>query len=306
MSKYPNFSFLTYEGLPDLDPDDALAAELVRAKGIKVNAVIWDQADYDWQNAGICILRSTWDYHRKYSQFLSLLNKFERGLRLYNPPQLVRWNSHKGYLLDLMAKGLSVVPTRVLKAKSASQNEQNSDFDIDYDHLAELKQETGWQQIIIKPAVGLATSGVLKAELVEEESYNQANAHLKSLLKDGDVLIQPFLKSVHQYGERALVYINNSFSHAVRKSAFQTLQPAGLAGEVPAEASPEEIAFADRILASLASKLLYARVDLIQDDYGQPCLLELELVEPSLYLGMHPGAAKTFAEALIELASQEF
>jgi hypothetical protein len=280
-----DFTFVTYQGLPDLDPDDRLAADLLRERGLRVAAAVWDDPNVCWQEGGVCVLRSTWDYNVRHDAFLAWAESVAAIAPLYNPITLVRWNTHKQYLKDLASHGVPVVPTQWLK-KSTQPD------------LLRLLAVARWEKAVAKPAVGLATYGVKVVD-----ASTAAQTHVAELLRNYDVMLQPYLASVDTYGERALVFIGGTYSHAVRKTAFQPLAPAGEAGETPVEATGDEIAVATAALRALPEKALYARVDLVCDDAGAPLVLEMELVEPSLFLGMHPRAATRFADALVALDS---
>ncbi len=282
------FTFVTYAGLPHLDPDDRLAVEVLQAFGHDVRVAIWDDASVDWAQTGICIVRSTWDYHLRVERFSRWYERVAALTPLWNSLALMRWNVHKSYLEVLRGYGVPVVPTMWLRAGSA----------VD---LREAMRSRGWHEAVIKPAIGLSTYGVLQISMEDEAAFGEAQRHASRLLLAGDVMLQPYLPSVNDYGERALIFIAGSYSHAVRKTAFQALLPAGEAGETPAQATDREIAVATQALGQLPENPLYARVDLIQDDAGDPMLIELELVEPSLFLSMHPQAPRRFADALIAL-----
>lgn len=285
MSKH-SLSFITYAGLPNLDPDDELVKEALERRGAQVQARIWDDPSVDWSSAGVCVLRSTWDYHLKYEQFCSWVQKVAGTTTLVNAASQILWNSKKTYLSEMSQAGLPVIPT-VFFSKTKRQS------------LAEVLSDLGWTEAIIKPSVGLATSGVKRIN-ASEQSIKAGELHIDDLLKSCEVMLQEFLPSVHDYGERALIFINGEYSHCVRKSAFQKLAIAGEAGETAATATPEEIDIAKNILAYLDETPLYARVDLVQDKHKKPLLLELELVEPSLFLKTCPQAAEVFAEAILQ------
>jgi hypothetical protein len=278
-----DFTFITYRGLPDLDPDDRLAADLLRERGFRVAAAVWDDPNVCWHEGGVCVLRSTWDYNTRYNAFLAWAEAVATVAPLYNPITLVRWNTHKQYLKDLASRGVPVVPTQWLR-KSTQPD------------LVRMLADAHWEKAVAKPAVGLATHGV---KVVDASPV--AQKYVTELLRHYDVMLQPYLASVDTYGERALVFIGGTYSHAVRKTAFQPLAPAGEAGETPVEATGDEIAVASAALRALPETALYARVDLVCDDAGSPLVLEMELVEPSLFLGMHPRAATRFADALTAL-----
>jgi hypothetical protein len=127
----------------------------------------------------------------------------------------------------------------------------------------------------------------------------EGQAHATGLLEEQDVLVQPYLSSVREYPERALVFIDGAYSHAASKTPFQALLPAGEAGEAPVVATGEEIETATKAMAAVPGRVLYGRVDLVRDAAGAPVVIELELIEPSLFLGMHPSAATAFADAIV-------
>jgi hypothetical protein len=281
----PDFRFVTFKAMPDLDPDDRLALAALARRGFRTTTAIWDDPNVDWSLAGICVIRSTWDYHLHVADFLEWADRVASVTTLLNPPGLVRWNAHKSYLLDLEQRGVPVVPSFLYEPGSSARL---ADYPLDS------------QRIVIKPAVGLATFGVKRFDLAIERSA--AQSHLNALLERGAAIVQPYFASVESYGERALIYIDGMYSHAARKTAFQPLLPAGEAGETAVDALPGEIELGNKVMRTLQEPALYARVDLVRDDHDKPHLLELELIEPSLFLGMHPAAADTFADALARIA----
>jgi hypothetical protein len=280
-----DFTFVTYRGLPQLDPDDRLAFDVLRERGFRARTAVWDDPGVDWSRSEVTVLRSTWDYNTRHDEFLAWAERTAPVTLLVNSIELVRWNIHKSYLQELADCGVPVVPTRWLQ--KATQPD-----------LTGLLSEEGWKKAVAKPAVGLATYGVKVVD-----ASPAARAYVTELLRSYDVMIQPYLASVDSYGERALIFIGGVYSHAVRKTAFQPLLPAGEAGETPVEASEAEIAVASRAVGALPEPAVYARVDLVAADDGSPHVLELELVEPSLFLSMNQRAATLFADALTALRS---
>lgn len=278
MSRSYDFTFVTYSDLPELDPDDRLALDVLIAQGFKCTNADWRDTGFDWSNAGRCVLRSTWDYHLHYSQFLAFCKSLDN--RLVNNFSLVEWNSDKAYLLELEQKKIAIVPS-IMALKG--------------EPLEELPP-CEWQTVVVKPTIGLATYGVKKFSLPRQ--IDEYRVHMRDLCQKHAVLIQKFMPEVMEYGERSLMYFNGEYSHAVRKSPFQALAHAGGAGETSAKASNEEVAFGHKVLNTLESTPVYARVDIVPEGNGKPLLMELELVEPSLFLGFESGAAERFAEAL--------
>jgi glutathione synthase/RimK-type ligase-like ATP-grasp enzyme len=282
-------SLITYSDMANLDPDDRLLEAALERRGCRVQALVWDDEQVDWSTAGICILRSTWDYHKKFDRFSAWLTHVSSVTAVLNTPELVFWSCRKTYLKDLSDAGLPVIKTRFLSRANGGQ-------------LAGLLAEMGWREAIIKPIVGLATSGVKKID-DSPAGILAGEEHLHALLSSGQAMVQEYLPSVHDYGERALVFIDGKFSHCVRKSAFQKLAMAGHEGETAAEAAEEELAVARQIISYLKVIPLYARVDLVRDKQERPLLLELELVEPSLFISVRPSAAESFADAVMARAA---
>jgi len=280
-----DFTDITYAAMPDLDPDDRRALDLLSQRGFDAAAAVWDDAQVHWGDAGIVIIRSTWDYNVRHDAFLAWAESVAAVTPLYNPIELVRWNLHKRYLADLSDSGVPIVPTRWLRRGEPA------------DLRAQLRH-AGWERGVVKPGIGLSTHGVRRVTGTPEDQ-----AHVDELLQSHDVMLQPYVSSVEDYGERSLIFIGGVYSHAARKTAFQALLPAGLAGETPAEASGAEIAVASKAMRALPAPALYARVDLVHDEAGDPLVIECELIEPTLFLSMHPRAAGRFAGALEGLAA---
>jgi glutathione synthase/RimK-type ligase-like ATP-grasp enzyme len=285
-SNNPKFTFITYCDLPNLDADDQLVAAELTKRGYLCNVADWRDQTVPWVNAGICVVRSTWDYHLHYQEFLSWIEKVAATTTLYNNVELLRWNSNKHYLLDLERASVPIVPT-VFFQKEQPVN------------LGEVLDQHQWVKGVLKPAVGLSTFGVKKIARTDLDSQS----HLNTMLKTSDVLLQPFIESVHDRGERALVFPGGDYSHTVRKSDFQPLAQAGEAGETIVAPEQSELKLADLILKQVKIPVAFARVDLIKDTDGQDLLMELELVEPSLYMGMHKAAVTSFADVLCKLAT---
>jgi hypothetical protein len=282
-----DFSFITYSDLPELDPDDQVIVRALRARGFRTQALIWNDSTVDWARAGTCVVRSTWDYHKNVQDFVLWVKEVAAQTTLFNAPSLMLWNINKRYLLDLEKLGISIVPTVVGSAECIPD-------------LKSVCAQRGWETLIIKPAIGLATHGVRKFGAAQ---VDLAKEHLTSLLCDGDVLVQPYLRNVETTGEKSLVFIGGQFSHAVRKMPFQALAVAGGAGERLVDVTALEIEFGSKVLSVLDEKPLYARVDIVCDN--EPLLLELELIEPSLFLLMKPSAAERFADELLSIRPHE-
>ncbi len=283
----------------DLDPDDRpLAAALVE-RGLRVAVAAWDDGAFDWSAARLVLLRNPWDYFHRPDSFLAWAGRVAGVTRLWNPLAAVRWNLHKGYLVELARRGAPVVPTVLLERRApagdrAAPATRSDSGDV---RLEALFAERGWDRAVLKPAIS-ADSWETRAVGADDPAGGQEL--LDRLRADRDVLVQPFLGSVETSGERCLVFLDGAFSHAVRKNALTrggrwTGEPEGR----PVEAAPEELAVARSVLAAAGfDDLLYARVDLVRDDTGRPLLLELELIEPTLFLADHPAGLERLLVAL--------
>lgn len=280
------------------DPDDAILRDLLVARGKSVAIVAWDDASFDWSSASFVLLRSTWDYFHRRDEFLAWADRVAKLTALHNPPDVVRWNTHKGYLVELAAKGLPVVATELIRAGSRTD-------------LDRLLVERKWKKVVIKPAVSAGSNRTL---LGDAANLPEARAHLASIVAGADALVQPYMPVVEGYGERSMVFLDGQLTHAIRKRPAFGSKGAGVAeafvpGEAllenadvdPAVPAEDEAETAQRILegAGLAGAL-YARVDLVRQLDGMPVLMELELVEPSLFLWHGGDKAKSrIADAII-------
>ncbi len=272
-------TFATYAGDSGITADDQVLRDALMARDIKVQAAAWDDPFADWSTIGLCLLRSTWDYHLRCDEFLAWAHHVAAVTRLWNPLPVVRWNAHKRYLA---AHGVATVPTRWVNAGSP----------VD---LPTLLEANGWSMAIIKPGVGASAEGVA---LASSDLIAEGQAHLNTLLRRGDVMVQPFLPSVRSTGERSLIVIDGEVTPAWRRHS-----PLDSADEDVTRVAPKpaEIALAHAALAAAPGPVLYARVDMIHDQSGHPLLSELELIEPYLALQLAPDAASQFADAIARI-----
>ncbi|MEU8391438.1 hypothetical protein [Micromonospora sp. NPDC048842] len=287
----PRVALVTCSDLADLDPDDRLVLAPLAARGIAVQAAIWDDPDVDWSSYDLVVLRSPWDYALRRDEFVSWAATVPT---LVNPADVVRWNTDKRYLAELSAAGVPTVPTSWIEPGESWQ----------------LPAETG--EYVLKPAVSAGSQDTGRYDLADPEHRDLAAAHVRRLSGAGRVtMVQPYLRAVDTEGETALLFLAGphglAFSHAIRKGPMLSgpdLGPDGLykAEEITARtARPEQLAVAEQALATVPGgtrQLLYARVDLIPGPDGEPVLVELELTEPSLFIGYADGAPDRLATAI--------
>jgi glutathione synthase/RimK-type ligase-like ATP-grasp enzyme len=260
---------------PDLDED---GPELLRAladEGMSVDVRSWDDADVDWSSYQLVVLRTVWDYWGRHEEFLSWTRRVPR---LLNSADVVAWNTDKTYLRRLADAGIPTVPTTWV--------EPGDTFDVPA------------EPFVIKPSVSAGARDTAAYEGGDET----AREHVAALLAAGrTVMVQPYVAAVDTEGETAVLVFDGAVSHAARKSAVLALgagEPElggwSMAARAPSEA---EVSLALRVLDEVrgwGDELLYARVDLLPG----PVLIELEVTEPSLFLGLAPGSAQRFAAAV--------
>jgi glutathione synthase/RimK-type ligase-like ATP-grasp enzyme len=276
--------------LPEPDPDQNLFLDALRGEGAHATLAAWDDPAVDWASFDACVIRSTWNYYHALDDFLAWAERVAKVTRLWNPIEIVRWNVHKRYLRDLEARGASVVPTRWIDRASPASA------------LDETIAALGYP-VVIKPAVSAASFGTLRLD--DASQLDAARAHVAAqLARPGidEVMVQPYLRSVEAFGERSLIFVDGALSHSIRKSPrfggeHENVSPAA----VPIE--DEERAAAQAILARVPYELLYARVDLARGEDGAPRLMELELLEPSLFLRQHPPSLAALARGVVRRAS---
>lgn len=265
--------------------DDVHLADEFRNAGATVRFAAWSDPDVDWSSSATTVIRSTWDYHLRPAQWSGWISRLERATRLVNAPELVRWNTDKSYLLELIHRGVDVVPTLV--ATTAQ----------DVDAAFASFRTRGWDDVVVKPAIGASAHGAAR---FGGRTLAAARDHALGLVRTGSAIIQPFQTGVVEERERSLVMIDGRFSHAFTKAAFDP----GAAGGRPAiarhEATERELVLATRSLAALDASPAYARVDMVPTPSG-PLLMELELIEPHLALEANPGSAAALASSILTL-----
>jgi O-ureido-D-serine cyclo-ligase len=274
-----------------LDEDLPPLANALHHAGVEAHIVPWDAAQ-DWSQFDMLLLRSTWDYMSRLEEFLTWAEQAARAAPLVNSLPMVRWNIDKHYLGALAHAGVPVVPTTFLEP-GADVPAVLERFLAD-DHSAEF---------VIKPAIG---AGSRDAQRHHRDQRAPAVTQAQRLLTAGrSVLLQPYLSRVDEEGEAALIFFAGEFSHSIRKAALLRPGAAATAGLFaperisPRTATVEELALARQALAAIPfAPPLYARVDLIRHAGGQPLLLELELIEPSLFFAWEPRAAARFAACI--------
>ena len=289
MGRVLKFAIATCAALPDGFEDDRPLAEALDAE-----FVVWDSPEVDWDRFDQVIVRSTWDYTHKRDAFLDWADAL--GGRLQNPPEVLRWNSDKRYVADLAAAGLPVVPTQFVGPG---------------DSLPELAGE-----VVVKPTISAGARDTGRFSACVQADALALVARLRD--QGRTAMVQPYLSAVETHGETAIVFFRDELSHVLRKGTVlgpdeeapireeDGLGTAAVMWDpelvLAGEADDGERDLGRRVVAHLAERFgaapLYARVDMIRAEDGSPVLLELEVVEPCLYLATAPGAVGRLAAAI--------
>jgi glutathione synthase/RimK-type ligase-like ATP-grasp enzyme len=282
----------TYDPRPEphLDRDLPVLVDALRGAGADAEAVSWDDPAADWSAYDLVVIRSTWDYSWRAAEFTAWAERCGQVTRLANPPAVVRWSTDKRYLGDLAAAGVPVVPTRFLAPGDP----------------ADLPEE---HEYVVKPSSGAGARYAARYTPADRET---ARGHLARMHAEGlTAMVQPYMRGIEAGGERALQFFGGRLLHASRKGAVLAPGTAFDAAKVPHPGlaawtpTPAELAVAEAALAAVpgAPELLYARVDLVDGtEPGEVRVMELELVEPNLFLFLHPGSVDAVRDAILAAA----
>ncbi len=270
--------------------DDALAIEALRSRGHRVSEVPWRDQEFDWSRVDLAIIRTPWDYQSDARGFLQFLERVSGLTQLQNPLSVVQWNMDKRYLLKLKELGLPIVPSIQVNT-------------VDPGQLAQWQMALGASKLLIKPLVGANADGIVVFEDAEE-----LHGVSSEFWCDG-VLVQPFLEAIEEQGEVSQHFFAGHHSHSIlkvpKRGDFRVQEEHG--GDIqPYRPSVKLTRESERVLQviekqlNLVRPLLYARLDWVwwgehADDWR---LMEVELIEPSLYFRMHPDAPANFANAI--------
>lgn len=281
-------AFLTTDRLDGFVTYDHLLIEPLARRGWAVDEVPW-RTDTDWGAYDAVVIRSAWDYQRDPDDFLAALDAIDRSTaRLENPLALVRWNLRKTYLRDLEARGLPVVPTRWLPHLSPAD-------------LPRLFDTFGTDEVVVKPVVGANADDTFRL------SRGQPPEAALTAFAERTCMAQPFVRAVVEEGEFSLFHFGGAYSHAILKTPasgdFRVQEEhGGLIRAVTPE--PALRALADAVLAALGPAPLYARTDFVRSDTGF-ALMEVELIEPSLYFPYNAASPERFASAFAARMNSE-
>jgi glutathione synthase/RimK-type ligase-like ATP-grasp enzyme len=286
MNNQFHIAVVTSADLPDLFGGEKLLPPALREMGVQTSICIWDDPTVQWQEFDAVILRCPWDYHEKLTDFLQWLERL-RAMKLLviNDLETLVWNLNKKYLFELSSKQLPIIPSLCVTPQ-------------DLRSLAELMKELDSDQIVIKP---VQSAGAWRTLRVNPDNIDEVDRDFAVWRRQQDFLVQPFMPEIMQDGEWSLIFFDGEFSHALIKRAkagdFRVQSDHG--GTVQLALAPNVMrAQAELILKALTQMPSYARVDGVMHD-GQFMLMELELLEPELFLELDEQAPQRFAKAIM-------
>lgn len=284
MSSPPAIGLATCEEVAELDAEGRLLLERLADRGLAARPVVWTDEAERWGEFDLVIVRSTWDYHRRPEAFRSWARSLEG--RILNPLPLIEWSVSKRYLADLLAWGVPIVPTSFIGPGERLEVPAEGDF-------------------VLKPVVSAGSKDTARYSRSDAD-LAAAGRHLARLQGEGrEAMVQPYFDAVDSEAETAVIFIGGEFSHSMRKGPLlelgQGLEEGLFRQEEMSPRDPGEamLRIARVALAAVEERLgssAYARVDLLPAGDGAPHVLEVELVEPSLFLDFHPPAAVALAE----------
>lgn len=256
------------------------------AEGCSVESISWIEDPVPLKAFDLVLPLTAWGYHRGYELWRAMCDAWAfEGVRILNPASVLRWNADKRYLARLYDARAPVIPTMYVNR-------------FEPRHLAEAADRFGVERLIVKPQVSASAYRTLRVRVGESAEG----------APEGPAMIQPYLDAVEGDGELSLIFFGGAFSHAIRKVAragdFRVQPEYG--GHISAyDPEPEVLDAARQVLGEVEEPLLYARVDLVRETGGKPLLMELELIEPDLYLGFDPARGAGFARA-VRRAAESF
>ncbi|MED6334765.1 MAG: hypothetical protein VYE81_05140 [Planctomycetota bacterium] len=259
-------------------------------RGVEFERPAWDREGTDWSAFDAVVVRTTWNYHHAPAEFLAWVEGVAARTQVFNSPEVLRWNSEKSYLRELIAAGVPVAPTLWFEVGKT----------VD---LHSLLAEQAWERAMLKPLVGAVASDTLRFN-ADEEGLAGAQVFLDGRLEERAMMIQPYLGRVEIGGEISVLLVDGEPTHSVRKVPLPgeyRVQDEHGASDHAVPLDPALVTLARRCLEVVPGSRvpLYARADFLFDDDDRAVLNELELIEPMFFFQHHPEAADTFADALL-------
>ena len=280
------FAYVSCVKLPEPDFDEQPLISALVELGHTAEVVGWDDPSVDWSSFDVALIRAPWNYAWHLDAFRDWIAHASAQTRFINPPATLAWNLHKGYLSQLRASGIAIVPT-VYFERGASTS------------VASVCEHHGWSRIVIKPTISAGSFGTRAFTL---DTLAEAQSFFDEMIAQREMMIQRYIHSVDTVGETAIVVIDGIITHAVEKRPrfHDQTEQVFLRDSI----SEEMRDIAGRVMAAAGKDHLYARVDVIPDDDGSLLLAELEMLEPSLFFPHFPDAVGVFVRGLERMMSE--
>jgi glutathione synthase/RimK-type ligase-like ATP-grasp enzyme len=288
MRRVKRCAYLTMQDPGEFVTDYDVSFDAMAVLGWQVETVPWRDTSIDWDGFDAVYICTPWDYPEHPNQFMQVLESIDASSAvLLNPLSLVKWSLSKTYLRDLEERGAAIVPGIWFD-------------DIDASQVADWFVDLCTDKIVIKPDVG---GNAQDAYVLLDPIPDELTSHLLRTFAKRPFFVQPFMENVQNEGEYSLFFFNGEYSHAILKipaaGDFRTQEEHG--GDIQSiVASQEQIEAAEKVLALVEPQPVYVRADFVRDSNDNYLLMELELIEPSLYLRTDAGAAGRFARAFDE------
>jgi glutathione synthase/RimK-type ligase-like ATP-grasp enzyme len=273
------------------EDEDSLLFSLLSQRGLDIHREIWDAPGVCWEDYGLVLIKSPWDYYEKIRAFNQWLDKIAAlGIPMLNPYSIIKWNSDKHYLQEMIAAGFSVIPSAIIESGASSG-------------LAPFFSQFNTQQLIIKPCI---SAGARNTFTLTPHNLPELQPKIEALVQEEAYLVQPFIKEIETAGEWSFIFFNGTLSHCVvkrpRSGDFRVQLAHGGSVHI-ATPDPVHVKSAAAFVERFAKDCLYARVDAVIIN-NTLTLMELELIEPYLFLGTVPGAYENYYTALINRIRQ--
>lgn len=276
------------EYIDNVMKEDRLVMEALERLGLKTQKVAWSDSSFNWSNTKIALFRTTWDYAEKFTEFSDWLMDVSIKTKLVNDYETIVWNLDKHYLNDLKRAGVNIVETCFLEPGETRT-------------LQEIHDELGWDMTVLKPCISASAKDTYK---LSPDNIADHQKRYAELVQDESMMLQPFQQDILDRGELSLMLIGGEYTHAVLKVAkpgdFRVQDDFGgtVQDYTPTQA---EIDLAIAAIKACEYTPLYARVDIVNDNSGNPAISELELVEPEMWFRKNEKAADMLAEQIKKL-----
>ena len=280
----PHCAFLTMDNLDEFEAYDDLLIEPLAQQGWMVDLVSWRDRKADWDKYEAVIIRSPWDYQQDAELFMNVLKEIDQSTaRLENTLDLVKWNIDKNYLRELEHDGILIVPT--LWGEK-----------LDRARLFESFEVLNSKEVVVKPTISANADDTFR---IKQTIDPDTEKEILRTFNNRPYMIQPFMKSIVTEGEFSLFYFGGQYSHTILKTPKQgDFRVQEEHGGVLTTVEPETLLLerARKTMQEIRPQPLYARADYVRTDTNDFALMELELIEPSLYFNMDPDSPERFAK----------